>query len=103
MPPGVAAVVETLSVEEPEPVIVVGLNVAVTPAGAPIAATDKATAPLKPFDAETVTVPDELPPGVRVIVPGDAVTEKFGLLALEGARESIRLCPFGVPQPVTRS
>ena len=103
LPPGVDAVVETLSVEEPEPVIVVGFNVAVTPAGVPMAATDRATVPLNPFNADTDTVPDELPPGVKAIVPGDAVTEKFAAVVLDGARVSIRPCPLGVPQPVTRS
>jgi len=45
VPAAVVLAVETLNVEEPEPVTEVGFNVAVTPAGAPL--TLSPTAPLK--------------------------------------------------------
>jgi hypothetical protein len=53
--PGVAAVVVTVMVVDPAPpVIVVGLNVAVAPAGRPLA--EGVTVPVNPFTAATVTV-----------------------------------------------
>ena len=53
-PAGVVPAVVTLSVEVPEPVTVVGLNVPVAPEGNPV--TLRETAPLKPFTAVTVCV-----------------------------------------------
>jgi hypothetical protein len=53
-PTGVDPVVEMVIVDAPEPVIEVGLNEAVAPAGNPIALS--ATVPLKPLVAVTVAV-----------------------------------------------
>lgn len=54
MPEAVELVVCTLSVELPEPVIDVGLNVHVVLAGQPVRV--RFTVPLKPFTAVTVEV-----------------------------------------------
>ena len=54
MPAATALVVVTLIVVLPEVVTVVGLNVVVTPEGAPLAVKD--TVPLKPEPGVTVTV-----------------------------------------------
>ena len=54
VPTAVELLVDTLSVEEPEPLIDVGFNVVVTLAGAP--PTLSATAPLKPPLGVTFTV-----------------------------------------------
>ena len=54
VPAAVVLAVETLNVEEPEPVTEAGFNVAVTPAGAPL--TLSATAPLNPPLGVTFTV-----------------------------------------------
>jgi hypothetical protein len=55
LPTGVEVVVETLSVEDPEPpVIEVGLNVHVAPVGHPLTLRD--TVPVNPLSGETVAV-----------------------------------------------
>ena len=54
VPGGVVLLVLTVRVEEPEPVIEVGLKLAVAPPGSPLAL--KITLPLNPFNAVTVTV-----------------------------------------------
>jgi hypothetical protein len=54
VPGTVLADVVTVIVLEPEPVTVVGENVAPAPAGNPVAL--KVTTPAKPFSADTVAV-----------------------------------------------
>jgi len=54
VPPGVEAVVVTVSVELPAPLIDVGLKLAVAPAGNPVRLS--ATVPLNPFTAVVDTV-----------------------------------------------
>jgi hypothetical protein len=54
VPRGVAAVVDTLIVVDPDVVTVVGLNAAVAPEGRPV--TLKATVPVNPFTGVTVAV-----------------------------------------------
>ena len=54
MPAGVEDDVDTLTVEVPDPVTDVGLNVAVAPVGNPLALS--ATLPLNPLKAVTVPV-----------------------------------------------
>ena len=54
LPAGVELVVETVRVEDPEPLTDVGLKLAVAPAGKPLAA--KVTLPLKPFSAVIVAL-----------------------------------------------
>jgi len=61
LPVGVLLLVCTVSVELPEPVTDVGLNVAVAPVGNPLAV--KLTLPAKPFKLPTFTVYVVLPPG----------------------------------------
>ena len=77
-----------------------GLNAAVTPAGSPDAAS--VTLPVKPFSPFTVIVLFPLaPPSVIVKLLGESVRVKLG----SGAPVSvlIRVAPFGLPHPVTRS
>jgi hypothetical protein len=54
LPTGVLALVVTVMVDDPVPVTVVGLKLAVTPVGNPLAL--KVTIPLKPPDGVTVAV-----------------------------------------------
>ena len=54
VPTGVVLLVVTAIVEDPEPVTVIGVNVAPAPDGRPL--TLKLTVSLKPFKAPTVTV-----------------------------------------------
>ena len=70
----VVAVLLAASVSVLLPVVLVGLNVAVTPLGTPDA--DSATLPVKPFCGVTVMVLVPLEPCVRVY--GDAERLKFG-------------------------
>src|SRR5579871_6021233 len=101
-PPGELPVVVTVSVEVPDPEMVVGFKDAVTPAGWPKTVTLRSTVALNPFDGDTVItlVPDW--PCVRLIVPGDGLMSKFA--PEKGGPMAVnRLCPLGEPQPVTRS
>lgn len=66
--------VVSFNVEDPEPVTVVGLKAAVTPAGNP--ETVKPTVPVKPESAPTVMVDVALPPAATVTEAGAAETEK---------------------------
>src|SRR5271157_1034034 len=82
------------------PVVLVGLNDAVTPLGRPDAV--RLTVPLNPFRSFTVMV--LVPPGppwVIVRLLGESVSVKLG--DEDPARALMRLCPFGLPHPVTRS
>ena len=54
MPGEAVLVAETVIVEEPEPVMVAGLNVVAAPLGNPV--TLRETLPAKPFDGVIVTV-----------------------------------------------
>ena len=66
---------ERLRVEVPEPVTLVGLSVAVSPAGVTEAV--RLTVPLKPASAVTVIVEEPVPTVVEIVtVVGDAVTVK---------------------------
>ena len=71
-----AAVVLAVSVNVLVPVVLVGLNDAVTPLGRPEA--DKLTLPLKPFCGVTVMVLVPLVPWVIAKLLGDAESIKFG-------------------------
>jgi len=66
----VAAVLPAVSVNVVVPVVLVGLNEAVTPLGRPEA--DKLTLPLKPFCGVTVMVLVPLAPWVIVKLLGEA-------------------------------
>jgi hypothetical protein len=54
VPAGVVVSVLIVNVEDPDPVIVVGLNVPVAPAGSPL--TPRVTAPENPPEPPTLTV-----------------------------------------------
>ena len=72
----VAAVLLAASVSVLVPVVLVGLNVAVTPLGTPEAA--RPTLPVKPFSGATVMVLVPLAPCVMVRLLGNAERLKFG-------------------------
>ena len=76
VPTGVLAEVETVSVEEPDPVIEGGTNEAAAPEGKPLA--EKLTGPEKPFSALTDTVYATLPPRAVDRDDGEAESEKSG-------------------------
>jgi hypothetical protein len=76
VPTGVLADVETVSVEEPDPVIEVGTNEAAAPEGKPLA--EKLTEPEKPFSALTDTAYATLPPRAVDRDDGEAASEKSG-------------------------
>ena len=73
----VAAVLLALNVSVLLPVVLAGLNDAVTPDGSPDA--DKATLPLKPFCGVTVIVSPTPEPCATVAEAGDAASEKSGV------------------------
>jgi hypothetical protein len=87
-----------LKVDEPEPVIDVGLKVPVTPVGKPL--TDKATAESNPSATVEVTVELPLLPWTMETDVADRL--KVGDVAT-GARALMSAAPLGLPQPVTRS
>jgi len=72
----VVAVLLAASVSVLVPVVLVGLNVAVTPLGTPEA--DRATLPAKAFSGATVTVLVPLAPCITVRLVGNAERLKFG-------------------------
>jgi hypothetical protein len=72
----VAAVLLAVSVNVLTPVVLLGLNDAVTPLGRPVA--DKLTLPLKPFCGVTEIVLVPLAPCAMLRLLGDAESEKFG-------------------------
>ena len=99
------AVVEAtvkVMVEVPEPgaAMDAGLKLTVTPDGWPVAL--KATAALKPPETAVVIVDDPLLPCTMETEAGEAEMVKFGLGEV-AARALIRLAPFGLPQPVSKS
>ena len=72
----VPAAVVTVIKEDPLPVMVVGLNPTVAPAGRPL--TENPTVPANPFTAPIVTVYPVLPPEAADCVAGAAPTVKSG-------------------------
>src|SRR5690349_15641244 len=79
-PAGVAAEVETVRVDEPEPAMDAGLNLPVAPLGKPVTLSD--TVPVNPFTAVTETAYVVLPPADTVCDAGDTATEKSGVRTL---------------------
>ena len=75
MPGGVAGVVDTFSVDDPEVVTDAGVNTPVAPEGRPV--TLKATVPVNPFAGVTVAVYDVLPPGATVPVAGVSPSQRY--------------------------
>ncbi len=73
------AVPLAVSVKVLVPVVLAGLNVAVTPAGRPEA--DRLTLPVNPFSGVTVMVLVPLPPWVTATLPGEAESAKSGVAA----------------------
>ncbi len=76
VPAATLLVVPTVIVAVPDVVIEEGLKLAVMPEGNPLAVSD--TAPVNPFDAETVTLKEVLFPAPTVCEPGAAEMEKSG-------------------------
>jgi hypothetical protein len=74
VPPDVVLAVFTVSVEDPDPFTVLGLNPAVTPAGNPLIL--RPTIPLNPPSDPTFTVYVVPPPGATLCVEGVAETLK---------------------------
>src|SRR3954447_17398952 len=73
----VLPVVDIVNVDEPEPLIVEGLKLPLTPVGNPDSlVTVSATAPVKPSKAVTLTVYVASPPGVTSTAAGPAVMLK---------------------------
>jgi len=89
-------------VELPEPgaAIDVGLKPTVTPDGWPLA--DRPMAESKPPETAVVIVDVPLLPCATETEVGEAEIVKLGL-ADAGARALIRLAPFGLPQPLSKS
>jgi len=76
-PPEPEPVSETVKIEVPEPVIEVGLRLAVTPVGEPRTFADSLTVPLKPFpDLSWIVLVALVEPVGMVSVAGDANREK---------------------------
>lgn len=100
----VAVVEATVMVmfEEPEPgaAMDVGLKPTVTPVGWPFAV--KATAESKPPETAVVIVDVPPLPCTTETEVGEAEMVKLGVVDV-GARALIRLAPFGLPQPVSKS
>ena len=74
VPGDVDVLVDTASVDVPEPVTEAGVNEAVAPAGRP--RTLRPTAPVNPLIADTVAVYEAPLPGRTVLEPGVAESEK---------------------------
>ncbi len=93
----------SVSVDEPEPgaAMDVGLKVAVTPVGCPVAV--RAIAELKPPETVVVIVEVPLLPWSTETEAGDAEIANAGDVLVPPASALIRPTPFGLPQPVTRS
>jgi len=81
-------------------VVLLGLNVAVTPLGRPEAV--NATLPVNPFTGVTVMTLVTVAPGLIDTEAGAAVNVNSGCFPAP-VRSSMRCCPLGVPQPVARS
>jgi hypothetical protein len=96
----VPAAPEALTVSVLAPVVLAGLNDAVTPLGRPDAT--RLTLPLKPFCGPTVIVLAPLLPCLIESVGCDAASVNAGKPRL-AVKSSIRCCPAGVPHPVARS
>src|SRR5581483_6541542 len=76
VPAAVALLVLTVTVEEPGPVTLEGVKVAVDPEGRPF--NERVTVPANPFEGETLAVYVVLLPGVTVRVAGVAEIKKSG-------------------------
>ena len=82
------------------PVVGFGLNPAVTPLGRPDAA--RVTLPVNPFTSFTVMLLFPLaPPSVIVKLLAESESVKLGVA--DPVSVSIRVAPFGLPHPVTKS
>jgi hypothetical protein len=95
----VVAVLLAVRVITLEPVVGLVPNVAVTPLGRPDAAS--VTLPVNPFTSVTVIVLVPLPPCVMVKLLGESESVKLGFAA--PVRVLIKVAPFGLPHPVTKS
>jgi hypothetical protein len=87
-PVGVVGLVAMVSALEPDVVMLVGRNVAVAPAGKPVAL--NATVPVNPDRAATVGVYPALPPGTTLLDDGVADTEKSDTVIVRVAAALVR-------------
>ena len=94
-----ATVSPSVDVPEPGAAIEAGLNVAVTPVGAPL--TDSVTAELNVPPAVVVMVELPLPPCTTETAAGEALAESDGVVA--APTNALNSPVFGLPHPVTRS
>ncbi len=99
---GVTLGLDTVRFTEPLPVSEAALRVGTTPGTVPMTVVLKATTPLNPLVGRSVTVKTALDPLGTLATAGEATSAKFAP-AVTGASASIRFCPVGEPQPVTRS
>jgi hypothetical protein len=88
VPPVVDADSATVSLEEPEPGTLAGTNVAVAPAGKPVADSD--VVPVKPFSAVIEAVVLPLPPGWMLNDELESDSEKSGSVTGSGVTEAPR-------------
>jgi len=102
VPVAVVAATARIMVEVPEPgaAMDVGLKLTVTPVGWPVAV--KATAAPKPPEMAVVIVDVPLLPCTTDTEVGEAEMVKLGVDDV-AARALIRLAPFGLPQPLSKS
>lgn len=100
MPVGAFEATVKVRVELPAPVMDVGLKPAVTPVGWPDAV--KLIAESKPFTMVLVIVDVPFLPCATETEVGEAEREKLGDVEIPTSA-LIRLAPFGLPQPVTKS
>lgn len=87
-----------LSVEVPDPVTEVGLNVPAAPAGNPVTLSE--TAPLKPFTAVTVCVYEVPAPCTTACEPGDEARVKSGTGTAFTNSAEVALCVSAPLVPV---
>lgn len=90
-----------VSVDEPDPLIEVGLKLALAPLGKPLAVSP--TAPLKPPELATLTVKDVLDVGSTVWLDGSAEIEKSGEEVEPTMSVSGRVCVTPPPVAVSTS
>jgi len=101
VPVAVVEATANVAVELPDPVIDIGLNVTVTPAGWPLAV--RPIAELNPPVARVVIVEVPELPCTTETDPGEAETLNPGVVETEPASAFSKLLPFGLPHPVARS
>ena len=98
--------VATVMVAAPEPVMEVGLKLAVAPGGKPLTLNTTVSAKLP--DGVTLALKEAVRPALMVVEPGETEREKSaeaggGGGGAEGAKAGTRAFAAGEPRPVTKS